>query len=83
MCMVCDTKFKNPNRDALIKHTNSKKHNMNMTAKQNQCTISTSFKKSQDSQSMEEKAAKAELLLVAFMAEHYTKLSKLHFQIVQ
>ena len=48
---------------------------MNMSAKQNQCTISALFKKSQDSQSMEENAAKAELLLVAFMAEHHTPFS--------
>ena len=56
MCMICDTKFKNPNGGALIKHTNSKKHNMNLSAKQNQFNISTLFKKSQDFQSMEEKA---------------------------
>ena len=61
MCKVCDTKFRNSNKTALLVHKESQKHQKNFSAKK---LLLTPSDRPQD------KVSKAELLLTAFMAEH-------------
>lgn len=70
VCKVCDTKFKNSNKTALLAHKDSKKHQKNSLAKRSITQIQSFFKPKQDTVTLNDKIAKAEVLLAGFMAEH-------------
>ena len=68
MCKVCDTKFRNSNKTALLVHKESQKHQKNFSAKKSTIAINTF--RSPKEPDPQDKVSKAELLLTAFMAEH-------------
>ena len=68
VCAICVLKLKNPNRSGLLDHKESQKHKNNVIAKRNTVDVSSFFKASQDL-SLAEKAAKAE---IGVIAEHHT-----------
>lgn len=69
-CSVCDWKLKNCNKSALMKHKASSKHIKCFEAKKRTVNIQQYFKKPTESEKLQDKIAKAELLLEGYIAEH-------------
>ena len=77
VCTVCDDNFEHPNKHALLRHASSDKHTKAMNAIKNRLNIGTYFKPKQSTDpDPEELTAKAELLMVRFMAEHRTPFTQ-------
>ena len=70
MYKVCDTKFRNSNKTALLVHKESQKHQKNFSAKKSTIAINTFFRSPKEPDP-QDNVSKAELLLTAFMAEHF------------
>ena len=70
-CTICLCFFTKPNKAGLIAHGKTEKHRKNFEANRNCLSINKFFVKSVDS-NLENKVARAELLLASFMAEHST-----------
>jgi len=68
ICTLCRTRFKNPNRNALLKHAQSKKHRKSKAAAKQV--------NSKKSICLDDKVAKAEVLLAAFMTKYNTSFSQ-------
>ena len=71
VCTVCSVTLTNANKAGLLAHKATNKHVNNSLAAKNSLQISTYFNKPKDV-SLEDKVAKAEICLTAFMAEHST-----------
>ena len=71
MCRVCSCTLTKPNRTALLAHKNTMKHSKNLEAQQRTVKLDAFYSKPAEPR-LDEKIARAELGLVAFMAEHGT-----------
>ena len=77
VCTVCNDSFKHPNKHALLKHASSDKHTKAMKASKIRVKIGNYFKpKDSQNPDPEKLTAKAELLMVGFMAEHRTPFAQ-------
>ena len=74
-CKVCDYSLSNANKSSLLTHKMTQKHVKNFELKQQMTNIKTFFTTTK-APSLREQVAKAELLLVAFMAEHNIPFSQ-------
>lgn len=75
MCKVCNTKFKNSNKTALLAHKDNK--NTRKTFETNNKQHIQSFQKiEKKTLNLQDKVAKAEVLLIRFMIEHQLPLRR-------
>lgn len=69
-CKFCDFEFKDPNKGALLRHIGTNKHKKAVESQKCKLTMDQFFKPKVDDaeKSLERATAKAELLMVGFMA---------------
>ena len=75
VCTVCSYTFSNANKTTLLAHKETQKHMKNFEAKSKTVNINTFFSKPKEP-GLQDKVAKAEIMLTAFMAEHNTPFSQ-------